>query len=432
MRRFLTALAEVLDAGRDVVLAAVVGGHGSTPRSSGARMAVLSGGGILGTIGGGLLEARTMELAGTLFTTGGAALRRYRLNGNEAAALGMACGGDVTVLAQFLAAEAASLALIRDLLGTLSAGREALLVTAFGGPDEALSVLSRRLVPVGGPDGPRAGRFPRLERPETIGPVGSADLDDPTQRADLTGLAGLAGPAMGADPAGRMAETLRLYEPFAPPYTLHLVGAGHVSFFTAKMAALAGFAVTVTDDRADFANPERFPEAEAIHVPDSLDAALPPELGPRDYVAVITRGHVHDRSVLAQALKTRAGYVGMIGSRGKREATYAALRTQGVAEADLDRVRCPIGLAIGAETPEEIAVSITAEIVAVRAGTRTGTRTEARDGARAEAGADTRAEAGADTRTGAGDGARTAAGAEIPSEIRNGLGDKGRNGTAGA
>ena len=155
--------------------------------------------------------------------------------------------------------------------------------------------------------------------------------------------------------------------PVVAPTLLHLVGAGHVALATAKVAAFAGFEVVVMDDRCEFASAERYPEAREVRVLDTFDGCLS-GLGPDDYVVIVTRGHLHDRDVLAQALRTEAGYVGMIGSRGKRDAVYRSLLESGFVQSDLDRVFCPIGLAIGADTPEEIAVSIVAEMIGVRAG----------------------------------------------------------------
>ena len=121
------------------------------------------------------------------------------------------------------------------------------------------------------------------------------------------------------------------------------------------------------DDRSEFADPERYPEAREVRVLENFDACLA-DLGADDYVVIVTRGHLHDRDVLAQALKTGAGYIGMIGSRSKRDAVYRSLLESGYTQADLDRVFCPIGLTIGADTPEEIAVSIVGEMIRVRAG----------------------------------------------------------------
>lgn len=121
------------------------------------------------------------------------------------------------------------------------------------------------------------------------------------------------------------------------------------------------------DDRAEFANAERYPRAREVSVLDSFADCFD-ELGSDDYVVIVTRGHLHDRDVLAQALNTGAGYIGMIGSSRKREGVYRSLLAGGYTEDDLQRVHCPIGLAIGADTPEEIAVSIVAEMIRNRAG----------------------------------------------------------------
>jgi xanthine dehydrogenase accessory factor len=147
------------------------------------------------------------------------------------------------------------------------------------------------------------------------------------------------------------------------------MGAGHVSLATAQVARLAGFRVQVVDDRAEFAHPDRFPHAESVAAVDDFENALAGrDLGPDDYVVIVTRGHRHDREVLAQALKTKAGYIGMIGSSRKRRAIYEALLAEGFTQNDLDRVYSPIGLSIGAQTPEEIGISIVAQLVQVRAG----------------------------------------------------------------
>ncbi|MEF2230095.1 MAG: XdhC family protein [Pseudodesulfovibrio sp.] len=163
---------------------------------------------------------------------------------------------------------------------------------------------------------------------------------------------------------------MRLVEPMIPPASLYIFGAGHVSLFTARAGAMVGFRTVVLDDRADYASRERFPEADEVVVLDSFDgccAGLP--MGPDACIVIVTRGHLHDRNVLAETLRTDAGYVGMIGSQSKRDKIYASLLADGFTQADIDRCRCPIGLTIGAKTPEEIAVSIVGELIAFRAGT---------------------------------------------------------------
>jgi xanthine dehydrogenase accessory factor len=124
----------------------------------------------------------------------------------------------------------------------------------------------------------------------------------------------------------------------------------------------------VVDDRPDFADARRFPDADRVVVADSFEGVVETLSVDEDsYLVIVTRGHAHDKSVLAQALRTKAGYVGMIGSKKKVADTHRALNEEGFSSTDLARVHAPIGLAIGAETPEEIAVSIAAEMIQARA-----------------------------------------------------------------
>jgi len=131
---------------------------------------------------------------------------------------------------------------------------------------------------------------------------------------------------------------------------------------------LRTFRTVVLDDRSEYANKERFPLADSVHVISSFEECLDDfDINCDSYIVIVTRGHLHDKVALAGALRTDAGYIGMIGSRAKRDAVYAALLAEGFEPEDLSRVHCPIGLAIGGELPGEIAVSIVAEMVRVRA-----------------------------------------------------------------
>ena len=133
-------------------------------------------------------------------------------------------------------------------------------------------------------------------------------------------------------------------------------------------AARVGFRVVVLDDRAEFASRQRFPLADEVRVLASFADCLPAaEIDSDSYLVIVTRGHLHDLEVLEQALRTPAGYIGMIGSRKKRNSIYTRLLDRGVTEAQLEQVRCPIGMAIEADTPEEIAVSIVGELIYQRA-----------------------------------------------------------------
>jgi len=161
--------------------------------------------------------------------------------------------------------------------------------------------------------------------------------------------------------------TLEIFiEPVLAQPTCFLFGAGHVGQATARIAALAGFAVVACDDRPQFASPERFPDASAVHA-DEWGKLFPQlDINEFSYLVIATRGHKDDMRVLRWAVGTRARYVGLIGSKRKVISIFKVLQEEGVPRERLEQVRAPIGLEVGALTPEEIAVSIVAEMIAVR------------------------------------------------------------------
>lgn len=155
-------------------------------------------------------------------------------------------------------------------------------------------------------------------------------------------------------------------EPILSLPALYIFGGGHIAFSLVPIAKRAGFRVVVVDDRKDYANPERFPEADKTIADDYPNAFSQISIDKFSYIVIVTRGHVHDQTVLEWVITTDAHYIGMIGSRKKIRKVYDNLMAKGVKEDDLNRVHAPIGLDINAETPEEIAVSIIAEIINVR------------------------------------------------------------------
>jgi len=159
-----------------------------------------------------------------------------------------------------------------------------------------------------------------------------------------------------------------LVEPLREGGTVYIFGAGHVSQKIAPLSESVGFKTVVLDDRTDFANRERFPEPIEVRVIDSFKMLPQLEIDDNSYLVILTRGHLFDRHVLEQVLRSGAAYVGMIGSRTKRDLTYDEMVAEGFTREELSRVFCPIGTAIGAETPEELAVSIVGELIKVRAG----------------------------------------------------------------
>ena len=162
--------------------------------------------------------------------------------------------------------------------------------------------------------------------------------------------------------------TLEVFvEPILPQPTLYIFGGGHVSMSLAKAAHTAGFGIGVIDDREQFANSERFPMAQEIYTTyeDAFEKLKP---NASSYLVIVTRGHRDDMRVLGWAVGTEAHYIGMIGSKRKVLSVYQALEREGIAPERFENVHAPVGLEIGALTPEEIAISITAELIAVRRG----------------------------------------------------------------
>jgi xanthine dehydrogenase accessory factor len=161
--------------------------------------------------------------------------------------------------------------------------------------------------------------------------------------------------------------TLEIFvEPILPPADLYIFGAGHVAASLYKIARIAGFDVTVVDDREAYATRERFPEAQQVIAEDFDKAAAKLAPSESSYIVIVTRGHRDDMRMLRWAVQTPARYVGMIGSKRKTITIFKELQQEGLAAHLFDRVHAPIGLDIGAITPEEIAVSITAELIAKR------------------------------------------------------------------
>jgi xanthine dehydrogenase accessory factor len=166
---------------------------------------------------------------------------------------------------------------------------------------------------------------------------------------------------------GTEADPVVLFlESICPEPTLFLFGGGHVSFAIAQIANSVGFRIVVIDDRPMFANKERFPMASETLTLDMETAFDHLVINDLSYIVAVTRGHQHDKPIVEQAVKTQAAYVGMIGSRRKIALMWKEFETKGIPREALEAVHAPIGLDIGADSPEEIAVSLVAELIQVR------------------------------------------------------------------
>lgn len=341
-------ICEELERGSPLVLASILGQQGSSPRHTGAKMVIGAGGKTWGTIGGSLLEAGVIEEARSILGSGQSRLMEFDMTGQDLDTAAMICGGKATVMLDCVSTTGENLDFFRSAHKALVRGDDFTFLTLFKGDVNAVAVISRCLL---FPDGKVTGHCP----------LPAADLKSLVSAAHHNDAA----------PVIPLRDWRAVLEPVRRTKTLYCFGAGHVAVPTAHIAALAGFRVVVVDDRAEFSNTERFPDARDVRVIDDFSHALEGlDIDADSYIVIFTRGHLYDRLVLEQALKTGAGYIGMIASRKKRDAIYGALLAKGFRKKELERVHSPIGLGIGAETPEEIAISIVAELVGHRSGQR--------------------------------------------------------------
>ena len=343
MRDLLVALDEALEAGRPCVYCSVVETRGSTPQKAGAAMLVFADGSQAGTLGGGCVEAEVKRqalrtLAGD--TPSAPSLLSFCLDDNYGWDDGLICGGRMNILAAPLGA--ATAAYFHRFRGLVEAGQ---------GCTEAAIIQDRPGWPALGSrylfDG--AGRL--MDQLAATGPP-----PDVAQR-----LVPLSSRPRAYHQPGVA------YLPVLPRITLLIVGGGHVGHAVARLAADVDFEIEVLDDRAAYSNQERFPGAHCIvgDIGQTL-AGMSGELTPGTYALIVTRGHAHDEEALFHLATTRAGYVGLIGSKRKIKLIFQDLLARGVPREALRRVHAPLGLDIGSQTVPEIAVSIVAELIAVR------------------------------------------------------------------
>jgi len=346
MLKQLQGICHRLEDGEALVQATIIRHAGSTPRSVGSKMFVRRDGSVIGSIGGGLVEFEMQKHAGNVFETGTARIESFDLTGEDAATTDkMICGGRLEALLEYLPGVPDHSKAFRKLVATLQESKKGYLIKALDTKGDTVSEMERCLVRR---DSVVLGSFPG---PDSWIPMLTAEAD----RKKCPVIAEVHGKSF-------------FVEPTFSPGTVYLFGAGHVSRPVAELANMVGFSTAVLDDRSDFANADRFPKADQIIVIPSYDDLFNGLDVDRDsYLVIVTRGHLHDKTVLEQSLRTTAGYIGMIGSKRKQRLVYDELLEKGFSEADLKRVHNPIGLDISAETPEEIAVSIVAELIQARA-----------------------------------------------------------------
>lgn len=343
-----------LDEGRDVAVATVVSVGGSAPRGLGAALAVDGEGTVIGSVSGGCVEGAVYELCREALDDGRAVVQRFGYSDEDAFAVGLTCGGVLDVLVTPVGAEAPARPVLRAALSAARRSEPAALARVVRGPDHLLG--GALLL---GPDGPYEG-----------GLGGPAELDR-TAAAEARALleAGRTGTvALSEDGTHCPGGLTLLVETSRRPPRLIVFGAIDFAAALVRAGKFLGHHVTVCDARPVFATRARFPEADDVVVDWPHRYLRRTEVDARTALCVLTHDAKFDIPLLTVALRTPAVFVGAMGSRRTHADRDRRLREAGLTDEELARLRSPIGLDLGARTPEETALSIAAEIVATRHG----------------------------------------------------------------
>ena len=349
MREVIQGAIDDLKDGQPCVLATVVRTKGSTPQKAGAMLLVRQDGTGVGTLGGGCVEGDIWFAAKEILRlNGGAEFKDYYLNEDIAARDGLVCGGTMYFYLEPLRDQKDFITVGNEILEAYDGGQPVSLATVVNAIDGGPALGSKLLLRS---DGTVSGSFGNAEFDAQV-------IEVSRKVADI-----------GANESFNLSDGTEVFvDGFTTPPTLVMVGGGHVGKATADLAYSLGYRVYLVDDRPEFCNEERFPYAEerVIETYDKWTDHL--DLNVNSFVVVATRGHRFDDMALESALKTRARYIGVLGSRRKTIMIYRRLLQQGVPLERIKEVYAPIGLNIGAVAPEDLAVSIMSEIIMVRRG----------------------------------------------------------------
>ena len=342
MEDVFECLKRELEEGRHAVLLTVIASTGSTPRSAGSHQLVLADGTTVGTIGGGIAEYKACEEGKHVLQTGCSTIVSYILHPNDAADIGAVCGGETNVFCQFLSPSQPNV--LSCLTQITTARRQhipAWLVLDVTVPQQwAMGCIGQTLCVCGADETSRDLKQVLEKRPCWL--------------YEGSGLA-------------ENEDACWYREPLAYEGRVFVFGGGHVAKALVPVLTQVGFSCVVVDDREEFANAVQFPQAEQTIVADFSDLSAAVQVTCHDYVCIMTRGHIGDYEVQRQMLACHPYYLGVIGSRTKLAFVRNKLRKDGFTDDEIDACHAPIGLPISAVTPEEIAVSIAAELIAVRA-----------------------------------------------------------------
>jgi xanthine dehydrogenase accessory factor len=404
VRDILPAIMKWWDAGETFGLATVVRTFSSAPREPGAALAVSAGGEVVGSVSGGCVEGAVYELAGEVSPSGPPVLQTYGISDNDAFAVGLTCGGIIDIFVEPVSREL--FPELGEIAAAVKAGEPVAVATVIAGPGK---IGARRVIwaadddaaadsaasdgaasdgaagggPAGGgaAGGGAAGGGAATDdvavrrqadgTRSASGTLGSGDRLDQAVDDDARGMLaqGLTGVRRYGPEGERRREELSVFvQSFAPPPRMLVFGAIDFAAAVARAGKFLGYRVTVCDARPVFATSARFPEADEVVTdwPHRYLASVSTDA--RTVICVLTHDPKFDVPLLEVALRTPAAYIGAMGSRRTHDDRLARLREIGMTEGELARLRSPIGLDLGARTPEETAVAIAAELIQLRWG----------------------------------------------------------------
>jgi xanthine dehydrogenase accessory factor len=349
--------------GQRGALCTIISSKGSLPMSGKAKMLVGEDGTMVGTVGGGCLEADVWAEAQRVVKRDISKIASFILTEQHAGESGLNCGGKVEIFIEPVVPDRMT-AVFEEIARIRTEGEKGAIAT----------VISSRIPPA------MKEKCKLVLRADgtTLGGIGEGGFveDCVRQKAEAVmreDYLAVLQFEIGDEEAQRWGlepgDTLDVFvEPIIAIPTLYLFGGGHVSLQIARVAKMVGFKIVVIDDRPAFANKERFPMADETRVEDLYTVFERLKIDDQSYIVAVTRGHQHDEPVIEQAIRTEARYIGMIGSKRKISRMWKKLIERGADKARLAQVHAPIGLEIGADTPEEIAVSIVAQLIQSRRG----------------------------------------------------------------
>ena len=346
---FLKAEEEFLN-NNNFAIATVIKTSGSTPQKPGAKLLVKNDKTAIGTLGGGCVEGDIWFAASEMLKNKtDSEMKEYELNEDLAAEDGLVCGGTMFFLLDNINKSESLKKYNQEIISAYNGGSSVSLATLVKKPITSLAKIGDKIL--------------IRENKSTSGTLGDEILDNLARKTSDEVL-----------PLGRnkYVSDKRGYEFFIEAYTNHptlvIAGGGHVSKAIYNIAITLGYKIIIIDDREKFSNPKRFPKATSTLVGDYSKELEKINLGTNSFIVIATRGHKYDAYATAAALRTNASYVGLLGSKRKAILIYEELFSNGFSYDEVSEIHSPIGLDLSARTPEEISLSIMAEITAFRLG----------------------------------------------------------------